>query len=95
MIKLCVICQIRRDLANRDIIALIIIIDVSLHLHQVDDPLKIIFLADRYLKNDRILAQSGPDLFYRTVEISTQNVHLVDECHSRYIVGISLTPYIF
>ena len=34
------------------------------------------------------------DLVYAAVEVCTQDIHLVDECHTRYVVGISLTPYV-
>ena len=51
-----------------------------------------IFLTNWKLKADSIFTKSGLDLIYSVVEVSTKDVHLVDECHTRYVVGISLTP---
>ena len=95
VVKFCVILHVFRNIYNGDVLALLIIVDVGFHLHQVDDSLEIIFLADWQLKADRILSKSCLNLFYSIVEICTQNVHLVDECHSWYIVCVSLTPYVF
>ena len=93
-IQLCVVLHIIRNICNGNVIALIIIVDIRFHLEQVNDSLEIIFLADRKLQNDRILSKSCPDLLNSAVEVCTQDVHLVDERHTRYIVGISLTPYV-
>ena len=94
VVKLCIICHIFRNVCYGDIIALLIIVDVSLHFEEVDDSLELVFLTDRELDADCILAKSVADLIYTSVEVCTKDIHLVDECHSRYIVGISLTPYI-
>ena len=94
-VKLCVVLHILRNLSDGDVVALLIIVNVGLHLHQVDDPLEIIFLADRQLQTDRVLSKSGTDLLYGIVEIGAKNVHLVDESHSRNVVCVCLTPYIF
>ena len=94
VIQFCFILHIFRNLANGDILTFIIIINISIHLEQVDDSLKFILLADRQLQTDGILAQSGTDLIYCAVEVCTQDIHLVDECHTRYVVRISLTPYV-
>ena len=94
VVKLCIILHIFRNVCYGDIIALIIIVDVSLHLEEVDDSLELVFLTDRELDADRVLAKSCTDLIYTAVEVCTKDIHLVDECHSRYVVGISLTPYV-
>ena len=94
MIQLCIVCHIFRDVADGDIITLIIVVDVSFHLKQVDDAFELIFLTDGQLKNDSVLAKSCSDLIYSSVEICTQDIHLVDECHTRYVVSISLSPNI-
>ena len=46
MIECSIIRHIGRNLRDGDIIALIIIVDVSLHLEQVDDSLEVILLTD-------------------------------------------------
>ena len=89
-----VILHIIRNVNDRNILALIIIIDVGFHLKQVNDSLELIFLADGQLQTDGVLAKSCLDLLHRAVEIRTHNIHLVDECHTGYVVGVSLTPYI-
>ena len=86
--------HIRRDRHQGDIIALFIIIDVCLHLKEIDDPLEIVLAPDRKLKADRVFAEAGADLFYRTVEIRAHDIHLIDECHTRYVILIGLTPHI-
>ena len=48
-VKLCIVLHIFRNVSYRDIIALIIVVDVSLHLKQVDDSLELVFLTDREL----------------------------------------------
>ena len=88
------ILHISKVVGNGDIIALLIIVDISFHLKQVNDALELIFLADRQLDYNGILAQSGLNLLYSSIEVCTKNVHLVDECHTRYIVSVSLTPYV-
>src|SRR5699024_11453004 len=29
------------------------------------------------------------------LEVCTHDIHLVDECHTRYVVRVCLTPYVF
>ena len=93
-IQFCIILHIAKIIGNSDVITFIVIVDVSFHLEQIDDSLEIVFFADRQLKNDSIFTKSGLDLLYCAVEVSTQDVHLVDERHTRYVIGVSLTPYV-
>ena len=46
MVKFCIICHIFRDICNRNVISLIIVVDVSFHFHQVNDSLEVIFFTD-------------------------------------------------
>ena len=55
-IQLCIISHIFRDIGNCNIIALIIVVDVSFHLKQVDDTLELVLFADRQLSNDCVLS---------------------------------------
>ncbi len=91
-VQLRVLLHICRDLADRDVIALVIIVDVGFHLEQVDDTFESILRPDRDLQHDGILAQTVADLFHTAVVIGAHDVHLVDESHTRDIVGIRLTP---
>ncbi len=93
-IEFSIVLHIAQVIGNGDVITLIVIKDISLHLKQVNDSLKVLFLADRQLKDNGIFAQSGSDLFYRSVEICSQDIHLIDERHTGNIVGVSLTPYV-
>ena len=56
MILFCLLFHILWDIANGDIITLLIIVDICLHFEQVDDSLEIIFLTDWKLKNDCVLS---------------------------------------
>ncbi len=89
-----IICHISQVIGDSDILTLVIIVDVGFHLEQINDSLKFIFLSNGKLNADGILTKSCFNHFYRIVEISTQDVHLVDERHTGYIVGVSLTPYV-
>ena len=72
MIKLSVILHILRDILNGDVLALIIIIDICLHLEQVDDALELILFSNGKLKDDGIFSKSLTDLVYSSVEVRTQ-----------------------
>ena len=83
-----------RNRNDRDVVALVIIVDIGLHLHQVDNSLEVFLLANRQLQANGIFTKPGLNLFHRVVEIGSQNVHLVDERHSRHVVRVRLTPYV-
>src|SRR5699024_3184347 len=76
VVQLCLILHFFRHVAYCDVIALVVVVDVSLHLEQVDNSLEFVFFSDRKLKTDRVLAESCSDLIYCIVEISSKNVHL-------------------
>jgi hypothetical protein len=93
-IQLSFVLHIFRDINDRNIIALIVIVDVGFHFEQIDQTLKVFFFTDGQLNTDCVLAQTGFDLLYCAIKVCTQDIHLIDECHTGYIVGISLTPYV-
>ena len=94
-VKFSLILHIVGNFHDRNILAFFIVINISFHLKQIDDSFEFIFFADRKLDADSIFSKSCLDLLYRTVKIRAQNVHLIDECHSRYVVSVRLTPYVF
>ena len=47
MVECGVVRHILRDICNRDVFSLIIIINIGFHLKKIDDPLKLVFLTDR------------------------------------------------
>ena len=89
---LCLILHISRDILDSDVLTLVVVIDISLHLHDVDDTLEVVLLADGQLDADRVLAQTMLDLVDGHKEVCAHDVHLVDECDTRHAVGICLTP---
>ena len=93
-VELCIILQVVRNVGNLDIVALVVLIVVCLHLEEVDDALEGLLTADRDLHHDGVLAQTVMNGIYRMEEVGTDNVHLIDKCDSRNVVGISLTPYV-
>ena len=92
VILLCELFHVFRDLFATDILAEIIIVDISLHFHEVDEALEGIFRADRQLDRDSVALQSLAHHVDNAVEISAHNVHLVDIRHTRNLVFLSLTP---
>ena len=92
VILLCELFHIVRNLFARDILAEIIIVDVSLHFNEVDEALEGIFSADRQLNRNSVALQSLVHHVDNAVEISAHNVHLVDIRHTRNLVFLSLTP---
>ena len=86
------VLQLFRNVGDRDVVALVAVVDVSLHLHEVDDALEIVLLADRQLNADRVLAETMLNLVDRHEEVRAHDIHLVDECDTRNAVGIRLSP---
>ena len=95
VIKLSFILHLFRNICYSDVFTLLIIVDVGLHLEQIDDSFEFVFFSDWKLKTNSVLSKSCLDLIYSIVEISTKDVHLIDECHTWYIVCVCLTPYVF
>ena len=86
------ILHIVRDICDGDVDTLLIIVDVGLHFHQIDQTLEFIFLADRQLDADRILAETIDNLLHAAIEVSADDIHLIDKCHTRYVVLVRLSP---
>ena len=63
-----------------------------LHGHQVDDALKLFFLADRQLNRYRTRIEALADGVDRMLEVGAHLVHLVDEANARDPVLIGLPP---
>ena len=54
-----------------------------------------VFLSDRKLAYNSVLAELCPDLIHRVEEVRSHYVHLVYESHTGNIVLVCLTPYVF
>ena len=82
-------CTIAESLTLR------IIIDVGLHLKQIDNAFEIILFSDRKLGHNRILSELCADLLHGIEEIRTEDVHFVDKRHTGDIIGVRLSPDVF
>ena len=51
--------------------------------------------ANIKVEGNSVFTKTSLDLLYCTVEVCTKDIHLVDECHTWYIVSVGLTPYVF
>ena len=80
------------DINDFDVLAFLVFIIVCLHIEEVDKADEVALLTDRDLQTDRVFAETGPDLVDRTEEVRSDDVHLVDESHTRNIVLVGLTP---
>ena len=94
VIQLRIVLVLCRNLADGDIVTLVVVVNVRFHLEQVDDTLERILRTHRDLNHDCIFAQPLADLLDSAVEIRTDDIHLIDKCHTGNIVGVCLTPYV-
>ena len=95
MIDCRIIFHIIRYICNVNVLSLISFEDVGFHLKQVNNTHKCIFFSYRKLKKHWVLAKLSLNLLYCSVEVRTKYVHLIDISHTRYVVLISLPPYVF
>ena len=87
--------HILRDFGLGDVLTQIVIIDVSLHIEQVDDAFEGILRANRQLHRNRIGSKTVFHHLHGIEKVGAHDIHLIDECHTRDIIRISLTPYVF
>ncbi len=88
------ILHILRDGCDLDVGSIIVLVQISFHLEQIDESDVGIFLTNRNVDHHRVLAQSVLDLINAGIIVCADDIHLINECHTRYVVGISLTPYV-
>ena len=81
------------DRLNADILAQLIVVDISIHLHQVDDTAEGILLPDGELNGYSIGLQPVVHHVQNVIEIRTGDVHLIDVDHPGNMVVIRLTPH--
>ena len=94
VVHLCLVLQVIRNRCNLDVGSDIVLIIVSFHIEQIDQSDVSVFLTDRNVDHNRVLAQSVLDLVYAAVIVCADDIHLVDKCHAGNVIGISLTPYV-
>ena len=80
------------DRLNAHILAQLIVIDIGIHLHQVDDTLEGILLPDGELDGYGVGLQAVVYHVQHVIEIRAGDVHLVDVDHPGDMVVVSLTP---
>ena len=85
--------HIGRDLLHAHVLAHLVIIDVGVHLHQVNDTLEGLLLADGELNGHGIAFQAVVDHTQHVVEIGAHDVHFVDIDHAGDLVVVGLAPH--
>ena len=81
------------DLLHAHVLAELVVVDISVHLHQVDDALEGVFRADRQLDGDSVALETVVDHVQNVVEVRTHDIHLVDVDHAGDLVVIGLAPH--
>ena len=70
------------DLLHAHVLAQLVVVDVGIHLHQVDDALEGILGADGELDGHRVALEPVVDHVEHVIEVSAHDVHLVDVDHA-------------
>ena len=84
--------HIRGNRLHAHILTKVVVVNVRLHVHQVDDAAEGHVMTDRQLNRHCVCMESCVNHIDHTVEISTRDVHLVDVHHSRDFVLVRLSP---
>ena len=95
VIFLSLFLQVIRNFFHTDVLAQVIIVNISLHLNQVDDALEFVLRADRQLNRNSVALQTLVHHVDYVVEVSAHDVHFIDINHTRNLILISLSPYSF
>ena len=86
------LAHILGDLLHAHILAHFVVVDVRIHLDQVDDAAEFGFLADGQLDGHRIALETLVDHAQDVIEVRAHDVHFVDVDHAGHMVVIRLTP---
>ena len=86
------LAHILGDLLHAHILAHFVVVDVRVHLDQVDDAAEFGFLADGQLDGHRIALETLVDHAQDVIEVRAHDVHFVDVDHAGHMVVIRLTP---
>ena len=74
------------------VLAQVIVIDVGVHIHQINNTLKGLLTANWELNGYRVALQPVMHHIQHMIEIRAHDVHLVHVDHARYVIVISLPP---
>lgn len=77
MIFFSLFLQVIRNFFYADVLAQIVIVNISLHLNQVNDALELVLGTDRQLDRNSITLQAILHHVDNVVEVSTHDVHLL------------------
>ena len=92
VVLLSLLHHVSRNILVADILAEVIVVNLSAHGDQVDDTLEGILRADRQLNRNSVALQTVLHHVDYVVEVSTHDIHLVYERHTRNLVLVSLMP---
>ena len=80
------------DRLGAHIVAHIVVVDLSVHIDQVNDTTEGILLTDRQLDRYAVSVQTIVQHLDAAEEVGTHGIHLVDVDHTGSLVLVSLTP---
>ena len=81
------------DRLGAHIVAHIVVVDLSVHIDQVNDTAEGILLTDRQLNRYAVSVQTIVQHLGAAEEVGTHGIHLVDVHHAGDLVLVSLTPH--
>ena len=81
------------DGLHAHILAQLVVIDVGVHLHQINDALEGVLSADGQLDGHRVALEAVMNHVQNVVEVRAHDVHLVDVDHAGHAVVVGLTPH--
>ena len=81
------------DLLHAHVLAQLVVVDVGIHLHQVDDALEGILGTDGELDGHRVALEPVVDHVEHVVEVRAHDVHLIDVNHAGDLVVVGLAPH--
>ena len=84
--------HILRDRLGAHVVAHVIVVDLSVHIDQVNDTTEGILLTDGQLNGHAVGMQTIVQHLDAAEEVSTHGIHLVDVHHTGDLVLVSLTP---
>ena len=87
--------HVGRNFFLADVLAFIVVVDLRLHLHKVDDAAEIIFSADGQLNRNCVGVQTLLHHVHHAEEVRAGDVHLVHIRHARNMIGFGLLPHGF
>ena len=88
----CLVFHVVWNVNNRNVLAQIIVVNVSFHFNEVDQTFEECFSTDWQLNRNSITFQTVMDHVQNIVEVCTHDIHLVNVDHSWNMIFISLAP---